>query len=670
MSDLSEFLHFGDSDGLREAYAKAMSAFAAPEPMLLTEWMTDHFYLSAESSYGAGRWEAWPFQLAIANCIGHDDIAEVNLMKSARVGYTKIILAAIGYFAHHKRRNQALWQPTDSDRDQFVKTELDPMLRDVAVMADVMTHNVSRHKDNTMEQKKFFGSMLHLLGGKAAKNYRRISVDTAFLDEIDGFDRDIEKEGDPATLAWKRVSGATFPKFVVGSTPTLRGFSLIEDRVNVAEKVYRYCVPCPHCGKYHPLDWGGKDEPHGFKWAERDPATVHHLCPHCGGAMRQGDYLAVAGQGRYQADDGSHMSHLGTEFFNADGEPCRPPRHVAFSHVWTAYAPNVSWESIVREFFAAFEKFQAGDSTKLKAFHNTTLGRTWGGDIEATDASELQARAEPYPLGIVPRGGLILLAGVDTQDNRLEVGVWAIGRGVEKWPIEHQVFFGNPAEDAVWGELDDYLFNKEFPHVAGGALRIHAAALDTGGHNTHAGYEFCRLHKGRRVYATKGRAGREKAIKDGANPVDIDWRGRRRKNGVILWHIGTNHAKDLLHNRLAIERPGPGYIHFSSELSAEWFAQYAAEVRTSHETASGTQSKWIKVRRRNEVLDCAVGVVFLEQVFEYAQKSSRWWDELESRVQPIVQDMFQMPPPGVPVQAPNRQPSAGINLAAVMAARK
>jgi phage terminase large subunit GpA-like protein len=338
--------------------------------------------------------------------------------------------------------------------------------------------------------------------------------------------------------------------------------------------------------------------------------------------------------------------------------------------VWTAYAPNVSWESIVREFFAAFEKFQAGDSTKLKDFHNTTLGRTWGGDIEATDASELQARAEPYPLGIVPRGGLILLAGVDTQDNRLEVGVWAIGRGVEKWPIEHQVFFGNPAEDAVWGELDDYLFNKEFPHVAGGALRIHAAALDTGGHNTHAGYEFCRLHKGRRVYATKGRAGREKAIKDGANPVDIDWRGRRRKNGVILWHIGTNHAKDLLHNRLAIERPGPGYIHFSSEFSPEWFAQYAAEVRTSHETASGTQSKWIKVRRRNEVLDCAVGVVFLEQVFEYAQKSSRWWDELESRVQPIVQDMFQMPPPGVPVQAPNRQPSGGINLAAVMAARK
>jgi molybdopterin-guanine dinucleotide biosynthesis protein len=51
--------------------------------------------------------------------------------------------AAIGYFAHHKRRNQALWQPTDSDRDQFVKTELDPMLRDVAVMADVMRSSSS-----------------------------------------------------------------------------------------------------------------------------------------------------------------------------------------------------------------------------------------------------------------------------------------------------------------------------------------------------------------------------------------------------------------------------------------------------------------------------------------------------------------------------------------------
>lgn len=669
MSDLSEFLKFEDAAGLRDAYAQAMAAFAVPEPMLLSEWMAEHFYLSAESSYGESRWEAWPFQLAIANCMGHDDIVETDMMKSARVGATKILLADVCYNAHHKRRNQALWQPTDDDRDQFVKTELDPVLRDIEVMREVMPHAVSRHKDNTMQQKKFLGSMLHTLGGKAAKNYRRISIDTGNVDEIDGFDRDIEKEGDPRYLVFKRVSGATFPKLNIASTPTLRGFSLIEDSVALAEKVFRFHIPCPHCGGFHPILWGGKDEPHGFKWDDREPATVRHVCPHCGGTIKQGDYLAVAMQGRYQSDDGYIITHR-AEFFDPDGNAIKPFRHIAFVDVWTALAPNVSWESIVREFLGAIEKFEAGDSTKLKAFTNLTLGRTWGGDVESTDASELQARAEPYPLGIVPAGGLLLLAGVDTQDNRLEVGVWAYGRGCEAWPVAHQVFFGNPAEDAVWGELDDYLFNTEFPHAVGGPLRIHAAAIDSGGHNTHAVYEFARIHKHRRVFATKGRSGTEKAIKDGGSAVDIDWRGRKRKAGVILWQVGTNHAKDLLHNRLAIQRPGPGYVHFSSELSDEWFAQYTSEVRASRETATGTQSRWTKIRRRNEVLDCAVGVVWLEQHFEYHRKSDKWWDELESRVQPVVRDLFAAPPDAPAPPPKSRQPSAGISVSTVMAARK
>lgn len=59
------------------------------------------------------------------------------------------------------------------------------------------------------------------------------------------------------------------------------------------------------------------------------------------------------------------------------------------------------------------------------------------------------------------------------------------------------------------------------------------------------------------MYAVRGRPFGEKAIKDGAGQVDIDWRGKRVKKGVILWHVGTNRAKDLLHSRLAIESPGP-----------------------------------------------------------------------------------------------------------------
>ena len=627
--------------GLIDAIKRGLAAFAVPEPMTLDAWASEHFYLSAESSYVEQQWSPWWFQPAIMSCISNDDIREVVWRKSARVGYTKIILAAIGYFAEHKRRNQALWQPTDDDRDEFVKAELEPMLRDVAVMQNVFPSFLRRDKDNTLQAKKFLGSLLHLKGGKAAKNYRRISVDTGYLDEYDAFDANIEKEGDPGTLAGKRVEGATFGKLVIGSTPKLKGFSNIEKREREADIFLRPHIPCPECGEYHPITWGGKDEPHGFKWTDDNPETVRHLCPHCGALIDQAQYLAIADPDtcRYQADDGTTCDRTGV-FRNAAGDIIRPPERVAF-HVWSAYSPNVSWVSIVRDFIAAYRDAGEGKKEKLQAFWNTTLGEYWAEEFEKTDDGDLRARAEPFALERVPMGCLMLLAGIDTQPNRLECAVWGHGRGGEMWTIAHRVFFGNPNEDEVWDELDEYLFETDFLHASGQRLRIAGAAIDTGGHNTHAVYHWAAKHSRRKVFAIKGRSGREKAIRDGASKVDIDWRGRLRKNGLVLWYVGTAHAKDLLHGRLQIQRPGPGYIHFSNELSDEWFKQFTGEARTTRRNArGGEESAWTQTRKRIETWDCAVYAIWLEAQFELHKKSARWWDELEARVQPAVADLF------------------------------
>ena len=151
--DMGEIHRLG-TEAIRHHLARGLEAFGIPEPIRLDEWSQQHFYLSAESSYVEGRWNAWPFQRAIMACISNDDIREITFIKSARIGYTKMLNAAIGYFAEHKRRNQALWQPTDDDAMEFVKTELDPMLRDVPIMQSVFPAYLSRHKDNTLVQKK------------------------------------------------------------------------------------------------------------------------------------------------------------------------------------------------------------------------------------------------------------------------------------------------------------------------------------------------------------------------------------------------------------------------------------------------------------------------------------------------------------------------------------
>ncbi|MGZ9848242.1 phage terminase large subunit family protein, partial [Escherichia coli] len=83
-------------------------------------------YLPKESAYQEGRWETLPFQRAIMNAMGSDYIREVNVVKSARVGYSKMLLGVYAYFIEHKQRNTLIWLPTDGDAENFMKTHVEP----------------------------------------------------------------------------------------------------------------------------------------------------------------------------------------------------------------------------------------------------------------------------------------------------------------------------------------------------------------------------------------------------------------------------------------------------------------------------------------------------------------------------------------------------------------
>ncbi|MCY1455292.1 Phage terminase large subunit [compost metagenome] len=86
-------------------------------PLTAVEWADKHFYLSAESSYNEGRWVTAPVQRAILNAMGNDLILTVNFIKSARIGYTKLLMANVGYKIQHKRRNVLSYCPTDGDAE-------------------------------------------------------------------------------------------------------------------------------------------------------------------------------------------------------------------------------------------------------------------------------------------------------------------------------------------------------------------------------------------------------------------------------------------------------------------------------------------------------------------------------------------------------------------------
>jgi phage terminase large subunit GpA-like protein len=230
------------------------------------------------------------------------------------------------------------------------------------------------------------------------------------------------------------------------------------------------------------------------------------------------------------------------------------------------------------------------------------------------------------------------------------------------WCVDYSVIYANPADEREWeSKLDPYL-DTVFQHAGGATLKIEAAAIDTGGHFTHQAYNYCRTRERRRVFAIKGEDQPGKPVKGKASVVDVNWRGKVLKRGVRLWFVGTDTAKDLIYGRLQVSKPGPGYVHFSSDLPREFYHQLTAESRVPVRTARGLQYRWVNAqRRRNEALDCTVYAVFCTHVMNLHLRTDAQWRRLEEVIQPATGDLFAMahqhesPPAAPPAAAPADQ---------------
>ena len=107
---------------------------------------------------------------------------------------------------------------------------------------------------------------------------------------------------------------------------------------------------------------------------------------------------------------------------------------------------------------------------------------------EAPDWERLVERREDFAMGVVPTGALVLTAGVDVQDDRLECDVWGWAEGFSSWLVDHIVISGSPRDRGPWDELAQVLA-RDWPRQGGGAMRIARLCVDTGGRDTAAVYD-------------------------------------------------------------------------------------------------------------------------------------------------------------------------------------
>ena len=82
----------------------------------------------------------------------------------------------------------------------------------------------------------------------------------------------------------------------------------------------------------------------------------------------------------------------------------------------TSTLPNAAWPKLAAEFLHAKRS-----PATLKPFVNTVLGEPWRGEGDDLDATQLDRLRRPFSLDSVPPEVLVLTAGADVQQDRIEV---------------------------------------------------------------------------------------------------------------------------------------------------------------------------------------------------------------------------------------------------------
>jgi len=574
-------------DALQAGLLSARRRNIQPPPKLtLSQWAERYAVLSRETSAQTGRFHAFPYQIGIMDAITDPTVEMVTVQKSARVGYTKILDHVAGYYIHQDPSPILVVQPRVEDAEDYSVTEIEPMLRDTPVLAEIVGDPKKKDARQKINKRIFRnGASISFVGANSPGGFRRITARIVKFDEVDGYPvMGAGKEGDQIKLGIKRTESFWNRKIILGSTPTVKGESRIEKSYANSDQ-RKYYVPCPHCGEYQVLEWGGPDTPYGMKWDKDEngvglPDSVFYACKVTGCVIREADKEDMVERGEWRA----------TKPFKG---------HAGF-HIWAAYSlfVNASWRNLVAEWLEVKD-----DPLMRQTFVNLVLGETYEdrGD-RALQEDRLAARCEVWGAE-VPDGVAVVTVGVDTQGDRFECEVVGWGLNEESWSIDFEVIQGDLETPDPWNRLDAYLRRIWF-RADGRGFEVMAVCHDSGGHHSQKVYEFAKARLGRRVWAVKG----ESAVGGKRSPVwPTKTPSRRNKSSFRPVILGVNAAKDSVRSRLHLVEPGAGYMHFPVSRDINYFAQLTAE-RSVRKTSGGQHYRvWeLPNGRANEALDCRV----------------------------------------------------------------
>jgi phage terminase large subunit GpA-like protein len=533
-----------------------------PPKLTVSQWADQYRRLSAESAAEPGRWrtERAEYQRGIMDAVNDPTVREIVVMKSAQIGWTEILGNVVGYFIDRDAAPILMIQPTLEMAETWSKDRLAPMIRDTPALLGKIKDVRVRDSGNTLLHKTFPGGHVTVAGANSPSGLASRPIRVVLCDEVDRYPASAGTEGDPISLAKKRSTTFWNRKFLMGSTPTVKGLSRIESAFEVSDKRY-YMVPCPHCETMERLQWDN------VKWPEGEPRKAYYACPTCGGVIEDRHKQAMLMHGEWVATAESDS--------------------IAGFHINELYSPWVSFGATA----AAFVDAKRSPET-LQTWVNTALGETWVERGDAPTHERVMSMRGDYQSREVPAGALLLTAGVDVQKDRLYYVVKAWGYGMSSWLVEFGTLFGETDQPEVWAQLENVLSTE----YGGHGIRM---TLVDSGYRPEAVYAFCRAFPA--AMPSKGHDELSQPVR--MSRVDVTFRGVTIKNGVKLWHVHSSWFKGMIHGRIDWPQDSPGAWHLPLDVSDDYARQIVAESKI---TLPSGKVIWKRHDRENHALDAEV----------------------------------------------------------------
>lgn len=560
-----------------DMFTRVFKTLKPPPDLKLSEWADKYRRLSSESSAEPGRWHTsrTPYLKEVMDSITDIEVKKVVMMFGAQSGKTEAgLLNTIGYFVHYEPSPIMVLNPTIQMAESFSKEKFSPMIRDTPVLA-CRINDKSRNSGNTILQKIFPGGQVTMVGANSPSSLASRPIRVLLADEVDRYPATAGKEGDPLLLAEKRMTSFWNKKEVVTSTPTIKGASRIETEYENSSRG-EWCVPCPSCGELQPLTWGG------IVFNEEDLSEINYACSKCGVISGEVEWKEQSQYGKFIHED--------------------PENPVKGFHLNSLSSLLTTWRDVVDKFLVANNEKKKGNVEFLKTWTNTEMAQTWEEEGETVEDKELYKRRENYNCE-VPNDVMYLTAGVDTQDDRLEIEVVGWGVDYESWGIRYIVLYGDPHMEKVWNDLDKVLL-QSWKKPNGDELKITCTCIDSGGHKSNDVYKFCKARFNRNVFAIKGGSNSAAAY--------IQKPTKNNREQAYLFTLGVDTGKSWLMDRLKLDEPGPGYCHFPREEGRGYDEKYFVSLTSEKKVLrfkKGTpvfvwELKDKGAHRRNEALDC------------------------------------------------------------------